>query len=140
MAGIVHFSNFFRYLEICEHDFFLKMGFSIHGGVPGKRFGFPRVHAECNYRKPLRFEEIVSIKLYVVELGHTSIIYAFECYVTRKRRHELVATAKLKVVCVVTDLNEKIIPQELPLELKRKMKPHPQLPPAWALAHGAPAR
>ena len=29
MAGIVHFSNFFRYMERVEHAFFRSLGFSI---------------------------------------------------------------------------------------------------------------
>jgi YbgC/YbaW family acyl-CoA thioester hydrolase len=29
MAGIVHFSSFFRYMEVTEHAFFRSLGFSI---------------------------------------------------------------------------------------------------------------
>ena len=30
MAGIVHFSNFFRMMEATEHAFFRSLGLSIH--------------------------------------------------------------------------------------------------------------
>ena len=30
MAGIVHYSNFFRYMEAAEHAFFRSLGLSIH--------------------------------------------------------------------------------------------------------------
>ena len=29
MAGIVHYSNFFRYMEAAEHEFFRALGFSV---------------------------------------------------------------------------------------------------------------
>ena len=29
MAGIVHYSNFFRYMEVAEHEFFRSLGFSV---------------------------------------------------------------------------------------------------------------
>ena len=29
MAGIVHYSNFFRYMESAEHAFFRALGFSV---------------------------------------------------------------------------------------------------------------
>ncbi|MEQ2009187.1 MAG: acyl-CoA thioesterase, partial [Limisphaerales bacterium] len=29
MAGIVHYSNFFKYMETAEHAFFRSLGFSI---------------------------------------------------------------------------------------------------------------
>ena len=29
MAGIVHYSNFFRYMETAEHGFFRRLGYSV---------------------------------------------------------------------------------------------------------------
>ena len=29
MAGIVHYSNFFRYMETAEHGFFRSLGYSV---------------------------------------------------------------------------------------------------------------
>ena len=42
MAGIMHFSNFFRYMEAAEHGFFRSLGFSIHRSGPDP-LGWPRV-------------------------------------------------------------------------------------------------
>ena len=30
MAGIVHFANFFRYMERAEHEFLRSLGLSVH--------------------------------------------------------------------------------------------------------------
>src|SRR4029079_7099171 len=65
MAGIVHFSNFFRMMEATEHAFFRSLGFSIHGHENGTTTGWPRVSASCDYRAPLSLEEEVEMQLIV---------------------------------------------------------------------------
>ena len=49
LAGIVHFSNFFRMMEAAEHAFFRSLGFSIHSYEdsvdPGNAIGRPRASA-----------------------------------------------------------------------------------------------
>lgn len=77
MAGIVHFSNFFRMMESAEHAFFRSLGFTIHGHENGTTIGWPRVSASCDYRAPLRFEEEVEIHLIVAEVRSRSIRYQF---------------------------------------------------------------
>jgi len=77
MAGIVHFANFFRMMEVTEHAFFRSLGLSIHGHDHGTTTGWPRVSATCDYRAPLRFEEEVEIHLLVAELRTRSIRYTF---------------------------------------------------------------
>ena len=61
MAGIVHFSNFFRMMELAEHAFIRSLGFSVHMQVEQGEIGWPRVKVTCDYRKPLRFEEVLSL-------------------------------------------------------------------------------
>jgi acyl-CoA thioester hydrolase len=48
MAGIVHFSNFFRYMETAEHGFYRSLGFSVILRNYDPPLGFPRVHAELS--------------------------------------------------------------------------------------------
>ena len=67
MAGIMHFSNFFRFMETAEHGFYRSLGFSVIMPETDPRLGWPRVHAGCDYRKPLRFEDLVEIHLLVSE-------------------------------------------------------------------------
>src|SRR5215211_8700388 len=77
MAGIVHFSNFFRMMEAAEHAFFRSLGFTIHGHEQGSTTGWPRVSATCDYLRPLRFEDEVEIHLLVAEVRNRSIRYQF---------------------------------------------------------------
>src|SRR6266404_4217980 len=77
MAGIVHFSNFFRYMETAECGFFRSLGFSIVTQGVEPPVGWPRVHAECDYKQPLRFEDEVEIQMLVSRKRAKSLSYAF---------------------------------------------------------------
>lgn len=77
MAGIVHFANFFRWMESAEHAFLRSMGYSVHTTEEGKSAGWPRLKVSCDYCKPLRFEESVAVELSVAEVRTRSVRYAF---------------------------------------------------------------
>lgn len=84
LAGIVHFSNFFRYMENTEHAYYRSLGFSVHPQGSGEKaglksfgVGWPRVSATCDYRKPLRFEDEVAIEMRLVEMRAKTIEYEF---------------------------------------------------------------
>jgi acyl-CoA thioester hydrolase len=48
MAGIMHFSNFFRWMEACEAGFYRSLGLPLISFVPGNVVGWPRVSASCD--------------------------------------------------------------------------------------------
>jgi YbgC/YbaW family acyl-CoA thioester hydrolase len=102
MAGIAHFSNFFHFMEAAEHAFFRSLGLSIHTTDP-EPLGWPRVHAECDVRYPLRFEDSVEVRLLVREKRRKSLVYSF---IFRKLNGEApreVARGTLAVACVKRD-------------------------------------
>lgn len=101
MAGIVHFSNFFRFMESVEHEFFRSMGQSLHTELDGRMVGFARVHAECDYAAPLRYAELVEVELRVAEIRASTLSYAFRFM--REPDGAVVATGKLTVCCVSGD-------------------------------------
>ena len=77
LGGVVHFSNFFRFMEATEHSFYRSLGLGIHMQDGAGRVGFPRVSATCEYLAPLRFDEEVEIHLKVREKGTKSVSYEF---------------------------------------------------------------
>jgi len=93
-AGIVHFSNFFRYMEEAEHALWRAAGLSI--SPPDGAVGFPRVNATFDYRRPLRFEDEVDIRIRVVALSRRTIRYA--CTVSVGEA--VAAEGQMTIVCV----------------------------------------
>jgi YbgC/YbaW family acyl-CoA thioester hydrolase len=124
MAGIVHFSNFFRMMEATEHAFFRSLGFTIHGHEGGTTIGWPRVSATCDYRAPLRFEEEVEIHLTVAEVRSRSIRYQF---VFRKVGDGLeVARGQVAAVCATVEkATGKLVPMLIPEDIRAQITPAP---------------
>lgn len=105
VAGIVHFSNFYRYMEAAEHAFYRSLGFSVHDFRPepgADPIGWPRVHASADFRKPLYFEEEVEIELLVEEIRSKTIHYLFRFWKNPDdaEARTVAATGRFTVVCV----------------------------------------
>ena len=73
LAGIVHFSWYFRYMEEAEHALWRAAGLSI----VGDGLHWPRVTAHCEYRQPLRFEDEIEVEVRV-GFGRRRIQYGFQ--------------------------------------------------------------
>ena len=76
MAGIAHFSNFYRWMEQAEHAFFRSLGLTIaNEQVDGTIIGFPRVSASCRFVSPAKFEDELTVQLQVQRIGVKSLTY-----------------------------------------------------------------
>lgn len=100
LAGIMHFSNFFRFMESAEHAFFRSLGFSVARSRDGLEVCLPRVHAECDYAVPLRFEDEVQVRLLVERKGTRSLTYQFRFSRLNGSGSQEVARGRLTVACV----------------------------------------
>ena len=100
MVGMVHYSNFFRYMEAAEHAFFRSLGFSIVTNQLEPPVGWPRVHAECDYKQPLFFEDEIEIQMLVSEKKSKSLSYVFRFFKLNASPPIEVARGSLTVVCV----------------------------------------
>lgn len=120
MAGIVHYSNFFRYMEAAEHAFFRSLGFSVVTSQVDPPVGWPRVHAECDYLQPLRFEDEVEVHMIVAEKRSKSLKYDFRFRKLNSSPPIEVARGSLTVVCVTHHLG-KMNAATIPLALAEKI-------------------
>ena len=105
LAGIMHFSNFFRFMEAAEHAFFRSLCFSVAHSRKGLAVCLPRVHAECDYAVPLRFEDVVRVRLLVERKGRRSLTYQFRFIRLGGSSAEEVARGRLTVACVKRQAN-----------------------------------
>lgn len=127
MAGIVHFSNFFRYMERVEHDFFRALGMSIWDNSPlipdEERVGWPRVHVSCDYRAPLRFEEQFTMELLVEEVRPKTLRYLIRFW---KQDGTLSAEGHLVAACVRKEaMSGKMKAVEIPARFLAKIETAP---------------
>ncbi|MDP2138430.1 MAG: thioesterase family protein [Candidatus Didemnitutus sp.] len=105
MAGIAHFSNFFRWMEACETAFARSVGVSLATFKPGEVVGWPRVNATCDFRAPLRFGDTFEVRLYVKELRTRAVCYVFQFRKISDGTVEpkILAQGEIVAVCVTGD-------------------------------------
>ena len=80
MAGIVHFSRFFVFMEAAEHAFLRSLGTSVSTEWDGNKIGWPRLEAKCTYLSPAVFEDVLDIHLRVIRKGTKSLTYRFDFF------------------------------------------------------------
>ncbi|GHB93047.1 acyl-CoA thioesterase [Cerasicoccus arenae] len=80
MAGIVHFANFFRWMEVAEAELFDSLGATLIEHKGGITAGWPRVRVNCEFHAPLHFRDEVEIQLTVKAVKIRAVEYAFRFY------------------------------------------------------------
>ncbi len=134
VAGIMHFSNFFRFMEVAEHAFYRSLGFSVHpfrhgSDSDGPNVGWPRVHASADFRLPLHFEEEIEIELLIEELRNKTIHYCFQFWKHPDSSEDraLAATGRFTVVCVSFDAETRRMKAvAIPEEWREKLEVAPE--------------
>jgi YbgC/YbaW family acyl-CoA thioester hydrolase len=133
MAGIMHFSNFFRFMEAAETAFMRSIGLSVVLSTCGLDVCLPRVHAECDYQLPLRFEDEVLVHLLVERKGTRTLTYQFRFRKLNADPPTEIARGKLIVVCAARQSDGTMKAVALPKAFADKL----QEAPASLLTNGA---
>ena len=127
MAGILHFSNYFRYMEAAEHAFFRSLGLRVHANDESGVWGWARGHAECTFKRPLRNEEVVELHVLVCEKRERSISYTVVFRKVDGGRGEEVARGSMTTVCVAREPgSEEICAIPIPREVDAAIEPAPE--------------
>ena len=117
MAGIMHFASFFQYMESAEHEFIRSLGLSVHSQIAGKTISFPRVAASCDFKSPVRCEEVLDIAILVTRLGSKSISYSFEMTSAGKE-----IAAGISPVSAAKSNQASITSVPIPAEIREKLQ------------------
>jgi 4-hydroxybenzoyl-CoA thioesterase/acyl-CoA thioester hydrolase len=118
-AGIVHFSNFFVYMEQAEHAFLRSLGLGVVQSLDGQHYSWPRVNCSCNFRNSIRFEDLITIKLTVQRIGNSSVTYQHRFY----RDDLLIAEGLMTTVCCVFETGKPPKSVSIPLIFVQALKP-----------------
>jgi acyl-CoA thioester hydrolase len=94
-AGVVHYSNYFRFFERAEEEFYASLGFTFVD-IRESGLWFPRVEACCQYKKPSHYNDMLEVAVSVEELREKVVKLGFE--VTNKPSGELLAVGHLVIV------------------------------------------
>ena len=114
MAGIVHFSRYFRFMEEAEHALWRAAGLSIAEPT----HGWPRVAAAFDYKRPLRFEDEFDVHLRIAEITRRTMRYA--CRIAQG--DATIATGELTIACVRRVAGEPMKSVEIPPEIAARFQ------------------
>ena len=125
MAGIVHFSWYFRYAEEAEHAFYRSLGVTVISREGDFALGMPRLSARMEYLRPLKCEDEVDVHIWVRRKGTKSIVY----HLTMSKGKETVARGEIAVISCRTHPDGRIESIPLPADLAGKIEeaPYPSL-------------
>jgi acyl-CoA thioester hydrolase len=119
MAGIMHFSNFFRFMEAAESDFLRALGLSVSWSADGVKWGFPRVSATCDFKKPARFQDVLTIAVTLEKLGAKSVSYRYDF---SNERGEPLAVGRITAVFCRSAGANQIESFEIPGDIRAKLE------------------
>jgi YbgC/YbaW family acyl-CoA thioester hydrolase len=114
MAGIVHFANFFRYMEAAETDYLRARGLSVTWERANSRYGFPRVSAACDWVRPVRFEDMLDIAVTVEKVGRKSVVYRHDFSVAGQQ----VAIGRVTAVYCKKGPNGELESEDIPSDVR----------------------
>jgi YbgC/YbaW family acyl-CoA thioester hydrolase len=77
-AGRLYYPRVFDYVSEAEHDLMRSVGIWRDNGR--RQYEFPRVHAECHFKKVLALDDRFVLRLSVARIGRTSIRYKFQAF------------------------------------------------------------
>jgi len=121
-AGLVHFTNLFRWMEGTELSFLQEREVPVLAVEAVKNSGWPRAAVHAQFLGPLRFGDTIETRLWVKKIGGSSLTYRFEIWRVKGRgAPNLAATGEITSVHV-TRVKGKLRAAPLPASIRKKLK------------------
>lgn len=119
LAGVMHFSNYFRLLEEVEHAGWRSLGRSVVASGAAEVLSWPRVRVACEYFGPAHFEDALDLRLTLLRIGSKSLEFAVEF----RRGEETLARATATVVCCRMHPGGSFESLEVPPDVRAQLQP-----------------
>jgi len=118
MAGIIHFANYFRYMEEAEHAYLRSLGLSVmHQQPDGTYLGWPRVRTGCSFEVPAKYQDELEVRIWVSRIGLKSLTFDAECW----RGDTRLAKGFIKTVCCRVSEDRQLVSIPIPVEFTSKI-------------------
>lgn len=98
-AGVVYYPRILHYCHTAMEDFFSRqVGLPYPRLIAEHKIGFPAVHLEVDFRRPLRYGDDVEIEVAISRLGNTSVDWRYDLH--RGADDSLAAEIKVVTACL----------------------------------------
>ena len=112
-------------METVEGAFYRSFGQSVILRGTAAPLGLPRVHADCDYLKPLRFEDLIEMHLLVKEKREKTVTYQIRFWRIEPGPAEEVAVGHVTVVCVGRGPGGELKSQPFPVDFAEHLEVAP---------------
>jgi YbgC/YbaW family acyl-CoA thioester hydrolase len=116
MAGQVHFSVFFRYMEEAEHAIWRRAGMRI--AAEGRTHQWPRISAQCDFKARLRVDDEFEVRTEMARVTNRTIQWAH----TMVRGDTVVAQGTVTAVCVQLQSDGTFKAVQMPGDVLERLK------------------
>jgi acyl-CoA thioester hydrolase len=116
--GVVYHSHYFAYFEVARAESIRELGLT-YADMEKTGIIMPVIEVQCRYRKPARYDDLLTIKVILKELpANHKIEFHHEVFNENK---ELLATAKI----ILYFMDAKTMkPSAMPEQLLLKLQPY----------------
>lgn len=112
-GGIVYYANYLKFFERARTEFVRNCGIALRAGLDtGVSYVVQSV--DLKYQRPARLDDELDVTVQLEELGASYMVFSQEA----RRNQELLASARVKVVCV--DL-ETLKPKRIASDLRETL-------------------
>ncbi len=121
-AKIVYYPRFFHYFHIAFEELF-EQGFGVRypDVLEHEQLGFPAVRTEADYKAPVRFGDLLRIRVTCVRLGTKSMTLRYRA--TRVRDGVECVDARVTTACVdMTTFTSRAIPDHYRAQLQKYLE------------------
>lgn len=113
--GVAYHGTFFRWFEAGRADYMRRRGSSYHD-VERSGLQLPVVEVHANYLKPARYDDVLTVKSWIGELGLAQLRFEYEI----SRDGELLVRGYTRHASIGTDGRPIRLPDEVRLALSRE--------------------
>jgi len=118
VAGVMHFTNYLRYFEACEEEFYRSISLPFHDIQRSYGITFPRVEAHCTYKAACRFDDFFEVTMQIHEVAEKTITWEFRA--TRQKDGKLAAEGFIKCIAVNSEWKAVSLPPKLAKTIQEK--------------------
>lgn len=93
--GVVYYANYLAFFERGRCEYMRARAFD-YAAFEREGFGFPVVDAACRYRKPARFDDLITIETMVTGASRVTLEFGYRVL----RGDDVLATGSTKHACV----------------------------------------
>ena len=98
-AGIVYYPRFFHYFHVAMEELYEReFGMTYPEVIDVDHVGFPAVHTEADYRRPVRYGDTLAIAVTCVRIGTRSVTLRYRA--RRAAGGEECAEGRVTTACV----------------------------------------